>query len=157
MSNYREAVGLMILNQDKKVFLAYRAWTQQSKYHWQMPQGGIDKGETPEQAAWREMHEETGLTPANTQLIKVSENWYSYDLPDKTNRSIDGEKQKWFLMLFHGGKKDINLKVQRHPEFIRYRWADPRKAPHLIIPFKKKVYDQVLAEFMPVVESLEIK
>ncbi len=156
MSRYRDAVGVMIINQDKKLFLAYRAWTQHSKYHWQMPQGGIDTGETAEAAAWREMYEETGLTPENTTLIKVSDNWYTYDLPDKKNRTIDGERQKWFLMLFKGKRQDINLKIQKHPEFVRYRWADPRKAPYLIIPFKKQVYEQVLAEFLPVVEKLEI-
>lgn len=156
MSNYRDAVGIMIINPKKKLFLAYRAWTQTSKYHWQMPQGGIDAGETPEQAAWREMYEETGIKQANCQLIAQSQNWYTYDIPKKTKRKIDGERQKWFLFLFKGTNKDVNLKVQKKPEFIRFRWADPMKAPHLIIPFKKEVYEQVLAEFMPIVEKLAI-
>ncbi len=154
MSNYRDAVGLMILNQDKKVFLAYRAWTQNSSYHWQMPQGGIDEGETPEMAAWREMYEETGMTQDNTKMIAMSQNWYTYDIPNKIHKKIDGERQKWFLMSFHGTKKEINLRIQKRPEFIRFRWAEPQKAPHLIIPFKKQVYEQVLAEFLPVIEQL---
>ena len=103
MSKYRDAVGLMIINQDKKLFLAYRAWTQKSKYHWQMPQGGIDPGETPEQAAWRELHEETGLTQDNTQIISVSQNWYTYDIPNKLHKTIDGERQKWFLLFLQKG------------------------------------------------------
>ena len=156
MSNYRDAVGIMIINPQKKLFLAYRAWTQTSKYHWQMPQGGIDEEETPEQAAWREMYEETGLTKDTCQLIAKSQNWYTYDIPGKTKRKIDGERQKWFLFLFKGTNKDVNLKVQKKPEFIRFRWAEPEKAPHLIIPFKKEVYECVLAEFMPIVEKLEV-
>ena len=149
MSNYRDAVGLMVINRDKKVFLGYRAWTQNSPYHWQMPQGGIDDGETPEQAAWRELYEETGMTQENTQIIAVSDNWYTYDIPNKNRKLIDGERQKWFLLYFDGVKKDINLHVQRRPEFIRFRWAQPEKAPFLVIPFKKEVYDQVIAEFTP--------
>ena len=156
MPRYRDAVGIMIINRQKKAFLAYRAWTQTSKYHWQMPQGGIDLQETPEQAAWREMYEETGLTPETTQLIYESPNWYTYDIPQKSKRKIDGERQKWFLFLFTGRNKDVNLKVQKKPEFIRFRWADPTKAPYLIIPFKKEVYNQVLEEFMPIIEGLEV-
>ena len=155
MSKYRDAVGIMIINQEKKLFLGYRAWTQTSKYHWQMPQGGIDKGETPEQAAWREMYEETGLTQETTQLISESSNWYSYDIPQEKKRQIDGERQKWFLFLFHGSNKDINLKVQKKPEFIRFRWADPQRAPYLIIPFKKEVYLHVLSQFMPLIHQLD--
>ena len=155
MSNYRDAVGIMIVNPKKKIFLAYRAWTQKSKYHWQMPQGGIDAGETPEQAAWREMYEETGLTQESCRLIAESQNWYTYDIPKKAKRKIDGERQKWFLFLFTGTNKDVNLKIQKKPEFIRFRWAEPQKAPHLIIPFKKEVYDQVLVEFVPIIKGLE--
>ena len=119
-----------------------------------MPQGGIDAGETPEQAAWREMYEETGLTQEVCQLIAQSQNWYSYDIPKSAKRKIDGERQKWFLFLFKGTNKDINLKIQKKPEFIRTRWAEPKKAPYLIIPFKKEVYNQVLAEFLPIVEKI---
>ena len=154
MPKYRDAVGIMIINPKKKVFLAYRAWTQNSKYHWQMPQGGIDAGETPEQAAWREMYEETGLTKDVCQLIAESQNWYTYDIPQKVKRKIDGERQKWFLFSFHGTNKDVNLHIQKKPEFIRFRWAEPQKAPFLIVPFKKLVYEQVLAEFMPIIEKM---
>ena len=154
--SYRDAVGIMIINSHKKLFLAYRAWTQRSKYHWQMPQGGIDEGETPEQAAWREMYEETGLTGDVCKLVYQSSNWYTYDIPKKAHRKIDGERQKWFLFLFSGTNKNVNLKVQKKPEFIRFRWTEPQKAPHLIVPFKKQVYDQVLTEFMPVIENLQI-
>ncbi len=155
MSNYRDAVGLMVINRDKKVFLGYRAWTQNSPYHWQMPQGGIDAGETPEQAAWRELYEETGMTPEHTRIIAVSDHWYTYDIPNKIHKSIDGERQKWFLLFFDGGKKDINLHIQKRPEFIRFRWAFPAKAPFLVIPFKKEVYDQVIAEFAPKIAEFD--
>ncbi len=155
MGNYRDAVGIMVINSKKKIWLGYRAWTQKSKYHWQMPQGGIDEGETPEQAAWREMYEETGLTPETTKLIYESPNWYTYDIPKKSKRKIDGERQKWFLFLFTGTNKNVNLKVQKKPEFIRFRWADPQKAPYLIVPFKKEVYEQVLTEFMPIINKTE--
>ncbi len=156
MPHYRDAVGIMIINNQKKVWLGYRAWTQTSKYHWQMPQGGIDAGETPEEAVWREMYEETGLTKETCQLIGESKNWYSYDIPPNIKSKIAGERQKWFLFLFKGTNKDVNLKIQKKPEFIRFRWAEPQKAPYLIIPFKKEVYEQVLAEFMPVIEKLEV-
>ena len=154
MGKYRDAVGIMIVNAQHKILLAYRAWTQTSKYHWQMPQGGIDSGETPLDAAWREMYEETGLTQNMCQLIFESQNWYTYDIPQKNKRTIDGERQRWFLFLFRGTNKDVNLKIQKKPEFIRFRWVEPQKAPHLIIPFKKRVYEQVLTEFMPVIEKL---
>ncbi len=154
MSKYRDAVGIMIINSQKKVFLAYRAWTQTSKYHWQMPQGGIDAGETPEQAAWREMYEETGLTRDECQLVYESQNWYTYDIPLKEKRKIDGERQRWFLFSFHGTNKNVNLHIQKKPEFIRFRWAIPQKAPFLIVPFKRQVYDQVVAEFLPIIEKM---
>ena len=157
MSKYRDAVGLMVINKDKKVFLGYRAWTQNSPYHWQMPQGGIDAGETAEQAAWRELHEETGMTPENTRMISVSDNWYTYDIPNKDRKLIDGERQKWFLLYFDGLKKDINLHVQKRPEFIRFRWAQPEKAPFLVIPFKKEVYDQVISEFAPKIAEFNLE
>ena len=147
MSNYRDAVGLMIINREKRVFLGYRAWSQNSPYHWQMPQGGIDDGETPEQSAWRELYEETVMTQENTKIIAVSQNWYTYDLPDKFHKTIDGERQKWFLMYFHGSNENINLHVQRKPEFIRFRWNRLKTAPYLVIPFKKNVYREVLKEF----------
>ena len=156
MPTYRDAVGIMVVNAKHKVLLGYRAWTQKSKYHWQMPQGGIDAGETPEQAAWREMYEETGLTSDVCQLVQESANWYTYDILPVTKRKIDGERQKWFLFLFTGTNKDVNLKIQKKPEFIRFRWAEPQKAPHLIIPFKKEVYEQVLAEFIPIIEKLKV-
>ena len=156
MGKYRDAVGIMVVNSQRKILLGYRAWTQTSKYHWQMPQGGIDDGETPEQAAWREMYEETGLTSDVCQLVQESVNWYTYDILPVTKRKIDGERQKWFLFLFTGTNKDVNLKIQKKPEFIRFRWAEPQKAPHLIIPFKKEVYEQVLAEFIPIIEKLKV-
>ena len=154
MGNYRDAIGIMVVNPQQKILLGYRAWTQKSKYHWQMPQGGIDPGETEEQAAWREMYEETGLTPDTCQLIYKSQNWYTYDIFPKTKSKIDRERQKWFLFLFKGVNKNLNLKIQKKPEFVRFRWADPQKAPHLIIPFKKHVYEQVLDEFMPIIKAL---
>lgn len=157
MSNYRDAVGLMVINRDKKVFLGYRAWTQNSPYHWQMPQGGIDPGETPEQAAWRELYEETGMTQDHTRILAVSDNWYSYDIPNKNRKLIDGERQKWFLLYFDGVKKDINLHIQKRPEFIRFRWAQLEKTPFLVIPFKKEVYDQVIAEFSPKIVEFDPK
>ena len=156
MPKYRDAVGIMIINSKRKVLLGYRAWTQTSKYHWQMPQGGIDEGETPEQAAWREMYEETGLTQNVCQLIGTSQYWYTYDIVPKAKRKIDGERQKWFLFLFTGTNKDLNLKIQKKPDFIRFRWAEPERAPCLIIPFKKQVYEQVLAEFTPIIEKLQV-
>lgn len=146
---YRPGVGMMIVNKDKKIFIAKRKDTKLQA--WQMPQGGIDQGETPSRAAIREMEEEIGN--AYGRIISESANWYSYDIPKFLIQKLwegnyKGQIQKWFLIEYTGQDNDINLNTE-NPEFTEWRWASIQELPSLIIPFKKKLYDAVIKEFAP--------
>lgn len=150
---YRLAVGMMIINHKGQIFLGKRVDTKLQA--WQMPQGGIDVGETPSKAAMREMEEEIGSKSG--QIIAESKHWYSYDIPKFMipklwDGNYKGQKQKWFLIKFTGGDDDINLATD-HPEFEAWRWADVSELPDIIIPFKKKLYKAVIEEF----QSLLVK
>ena len=116
---------------------------------WQMPQGGIDPGETPRQAAFRELKEEVGTDKA--EILAETEGWLHYDLPsDIASRMWSGrwrgQRQKWFLMRFTGEDADINPATE-HPEFDAWEWVEPQRLPDLIVPFKRPLYRDVLAEF----------
>ena len=150
---YRQSIGFMMIDRRKRVFMGKRCWPKDSPYRFQMPQGGIEKGETPEDALWREMYEETGLTQEKVDIIAESKNWVTYDLPKSMRTSIDGNKQKWFLLYFKGEMKDFVFTNEKHPEFCGARWVLPRKVPYLVIPFKRKVYRQVLEEFKPLIQA----
>ena len=156
-AKYRFSVGFMLVNAQKKVFLGKRCWPKDSPYRFQMPQGGIQEGETPEQAMWREMHEEIGLGPDAVKIIACSKDWLSYDLPKVMQTSIVGNKQKWFLCLFMGDDKDVFLSNEKKPEFCGFRWSAPKKVPYLAIPFKRHLYKQVVTEFLPTIEKLTEK
>lgn len=121
-------------------------------YLWQMPQGGIDKGESPEGAALRELKEETGLH--NVQIIGVSKEWFYYDIPwDLIPESVWGEKkvkgqcQKWFLMRFLGQDHDVNLSSDEDEEFDAWRWINPEVLPDIVVPFKRDLYKKILQTF----------
>ena len=154
-AKYRFSVGFMLINAQKKVFLGKRCWPKDSPYRFQMPQGGIQEGETPEQTLWREMHEEIGLGPDTVKIITTSRDWLSYDLPKSMQTSIVGNKQKWFLCMFSGSDKDVVLTNEKKPEFCGFRWVAAKKVPYLAIPFKRRLYKQVLAEFLPYINMLE--
>lgn len=153
----RQCVGIMLLNEQNKVWIGRRI----SKVHddpdqliWQMPQGGIDPGETPEQAAVRELYEETGVQKVS--IIKQSSEWYTYELPSKLigkalKGKYRGQTQKWFAMRFEGSIEDINIdeKPEHKAEFDQWKWEQAEKLPGLIIPFKRKVYEHVIEEFLP--------
>lgn len=150
---YRPGVGMMIVNNDNKVFVGKRIDTRIEA--WQMPQGGIDIGETPSRAALREMQEEIGSNKGI--IIAESKFWYNYDLPKFLipklwDGKFRGQKQKWFLIKFTGSNKDININTGQ-PEFNEWRWATIDELPSIIIPFKKKLYDAVIREFRTVLES----
>jgi len=153
---YRQSIGFMMFDARKRVFLGKRCWPKDSLYRFQMPQGGIEPGETPEQALWREMYEEIGLTPDKAEIVAESKEWLIYDLPQNMRTSIDGNKQKWFLVYFKGESKDFVFTNEKHPEFCGVRWVQPKKVPYLVIPFKRKVYHQVLNEFKPLMDAFEI-
>lgn len=145
---YRRNVGVMVANADGLVWVGERLDTPGA---WQMPQGGIDAGENPRSAALRELAEETGLTAAHVRVEAESADWVRYDLPpDLASRlwkgRYRGQEQKWFLLRFTGADSDVRID-QPHPEFSAWQWVDPARLSDLIVPFKRPVYEAVLAEF----------
>lgn len=152
---YREGVGIALLNADDHVFVGQRI--DQTAEAWQMPQGGIDPGEDPLQAALREMEEEIGVAPGLAEVIAESRGWLSYDLPpdlaDKVWKGrYRGQRQKWYLARFKGSDSDINI-ATAHPEFKQWRWLPFRALPDLIVPFKRPIYELIVAEFADRVRS----
>ena len=144
---YRRGVGIALFNHAGEVFVAQRLDSPGPA--WQMPQGGIDKGEAPLDAAWRELQEETGVTSA--QLLAESKGWLSYDLPPELAATLwkgkyRGQEQKWYAFRFTGKESEIDI-AGRHPEFSAWKWAPFRDVPKLIVPFKRTLYAQVVAEF----------
>ena len=147
---YRPAAGVMLLNADGKVFVAQRIDTTIEA--WQMPQGGLDPGEDARTGALRELEEETGIPARLVEEIARARTELLYDLPADLVGKLwkgryRGQRQIWFLLRFLGADDDVNLETA-HPEFRAWRWAEPRELPHLIVPFKKTLYEQVLAEFV---------
>jgi putative (di)nucleoside polyphosphate hydrolase len=145
---YRPAVGIMLLNRAGEVFVARRVDMPMTPA-WQMPQGGIDPGETPFQAALRELKEEIGTDRA--ELLGESRGWLRYDLPAELARAMwggryRGQQQKWFAMRFTGNDGDIDLATE-HPEFNAWKWMRPERLPEVIVPFKRQLYIDILAEF----------
>jgi putative (di)nucleoside polyphosphate hydrolase len=148
---YRPAVGIMLLNPAGLAFVGRRIDMPARLAAWQMPQGGIDPGETPSQAAFRELEEEVGTDKA--EIVAETPGWLHYDLPtDIASRMWSGrwrgQRQKWFLMRFTGSDADINPATE-HPEFDAWEWVEPRRLPELIVPFKRQLYRDLLAEFRP--------
>ena len=146
---YRPAVGIMLLNPAGLAFVGRRIDMPARLAAWQMPQGGIDPGETPRPAAFRELKEEVGTDKA--EILAETEGWLHYDLPsDIASRMWSGrwrgQRQKWFLMRFTGEDADINPATE-HPEFDAWEWVEPERLPDLIVPFKRPLYRDVLAEF----------
>ena len=146
---YRPCVGVMLANADGQIFVGQRIDRDTSA--WQMPQGGIDAGETPRDAALRELGEETGLPPEMVRIEAETSEWVPYELPHDLVPRIwkgrfRGQEQKWFLMRFLGRDKDVNIATD-HPEFSEWRWMDPADLVANIVPFKRSVYESVLAEF----------
>lgn len=144
---YRLGVGLVLFNAQGLVFAARRIDTKEPA--WQFPQGGIDEGEDPLTAAFREMKEEIGTDKA--ELIAESRDWIAYDLPPELADKVwkgryRGQKQKWYALKFLGDDTDIDIDTE-HPEFSEWRWMKLSDVPPLIVPFKRALYDQVAAEF----------
>ena len=139
----RSGVGIVVLNKENKVFVAKRI--DNPKNFWQMPQGGVDKGEDFLKAAYRELEEETSIK--NVELIKELDGTITYELPDRLLGLIwkgkyRGQKQKWFLMRFVGMDNEINIKT-KHPEFLEWKWVDLDKITDLVVDFKLHVYKEV--------------
>ena len=145
---YRSCVGMMILNDTNKILVGRRL--DHPSGFWQMSQGGIDDHEKPEEAVWREMMEEIGTN--NAKLIKSTNQWYKYEIPKETLKTLPwgekyiGQKQKWFAFRFTGKEEDINVNTN-NPEFSEWKWILHNSLVDNIVPFKRKLYKNVLSEF----------
>lgn len=144
---YRPCVGIMLFNSQGRVFVGNRV--DVAGDHWQMPQGGVDEGESPEEAAWRELREEVGTDKA--ELLAASGEWLRYDLPPELSRRVwqgrfRGQTQRWFAFRFTGVDADIDLNAHE-AEFEAWRWADIAELSALAIDFKRDIYRRIAAEF----------
>lgn len=148
---YRPNVGLMVINADGLVWVGRRLDSETNA--WQMPQGGIDKGETPKEAALRELEEETGIAPDQVEVIAETADWVRYDLPADLLGKLwkgkwRGQEQKWFLMRYTGSDDQITIDTD-HPEFAEWAWLPADQLVDRIVPFKRAVYAEVVAELAP--------
>lgn len=146
---YRPCVGVVLINAEGRIFAGQRL--DSTADAWQMPQGGIDDGEKPREAALRELWEETGVTADLVDFVTKTEDWVTYDLPPELLGKVwggkfRGQRQKWFLYRFLGRDDQVNIATQ-HPEFSRWRWIGATEMVASIVPFKRKVYEEVVAAF----------
>jgi putative (di)nucleoside polyphosphate hydrolase len=143
----------MVLDRESRVFVARRI--DMPSPYWQMPQGGIDAGESPREAAMRELREEIGTDKA--EIIAESKGWFKYDLPRELIPRLwggryRGQMQKWFALRFKGRNSDVRLHTE-NAEFLEWKWVAMRELPDLIIPFKRQLYRDLLAEFGHLAEA----
>lgn len=146
---FRPCAGVMLLNRDGMVFVGQRL--DSTLEAWQMPQGGIDPGEDPLEAAYRELWEETGVQRDHVELLAAPEVELEYDLPDDLLGRVwkgkwRGQRQRWFLFRLTAGDDAIDIDTAE-PEFRAWRWLDPRDLPHVIVPFKRELYIEILRIF----------
>jgi putative (di)nucleoside polyphosphate hydrolase len=146
---YRPAVGVMLLNAEGRVWVGQRLDNKVDA--WQMPQGGLDPGEAPLHGALRELEEETGIPPNLVEIVAEHGEPLYYDLPEEMIGKVwkepwRGQRQTWFLARFLGTDEDVNIETP-DPEFRAWKWADPADLSAMIVPFKKKLYEDVVAAF----------
>lgn len=150
---YRPCVGIVLINDADRVFVGQRIDNMVEA--WQMPQGGIDDGETPLEAGYREMMEEIGTD--NARFLGEHHDWLDYDIPeDLANRlwqgRFRGQTQKWLAFRFTGVDAEINIATPE-PEFRAWRWAEPADLPGMAVPFKRDVYHNVLSQLIPLINA----
>ncbi len=150
---YRPNVGIILCNAKNEVF-----WGKRIREHsWQFPQGGIDKGESPEQAMYRELYEEVGLESQHVRILGRTKNWLRYEVPThwikrEWRSSYKGQKQIWFLLRLTGRDCDVSLRASGHPEFDAWRWSDYWVPLESVIEFKREVYRLALNELATYIE-----
>jgi putative (di)nucleoside polyphosphate hydrolase len=152
---YRPCVGVMLVNREGLAFVGKRIDNREGDF-WQMPQGGIDKGEELRAAGFRELWEETGVTAETAEIVAETKRELLYDLPENLMGKLwggkyRGQRQFWLLARFTGDDADIDLEAHQPAEFCEWKWVDPALLPELIVPFKREVYEAVLAEFAPLI------
>lgn len=166
---YRPCAGIVLINKEGKVFVGQRADKAHQAHQWQLPQGGIDKGESPQEAALRELHEETSIQ--KVRVIAESSHWHSYEVPLLMRPKFwagqyRGQTQKWFLMLFEGKDHQIDLKnpigsnkvlLSYHPEFSQWAWVEPEQLVEKAVSFKRAIYKAILDEFLPLIHDIKEK
>jgi len=145
---YRPGVGILLLNEHNQIFAGKRIDNKIAEA-WQMPQGGIDDGENPREALFREMLEEIGTDKA--EIIAESHDWLHYDLPEDLQGKLwggryKGQRQKWFVLRFTGIDADINIETH-DPEFYKWKWAEKDEIVSLAVPFKRPLYNMIFEEF----------
>ena len=159
---YRPCVGIVLFNDEGRVFMGRRIGLPVSfdaRGMWQLPQGGIDAGETAREAALRELAEEIGVQ--NVEVLAETPGWLTYDLPPELLGKVwggkyRGQKQKWFALKHLGDEREINLAVPGHrPEFDLWRWEELERIPALVVPFKRHIYEALVEAFRPVAERMK--
>lgn len=144
---FRPNVGIVLLNQENRVF-----WGKRVRAHsWQFPQGGIERGEKPQQAMYRELYEEVGLRPEHVQVVGRTQGWLRYEVPDRYIRRgsrghYRGQKQIWFLLKLMAEDWAVNLRASGRPEFDAWRWNDYWIPLNVVVQFKRDVYERALSE-----------
>jgi putative (di)nucleoside polyphosphate hydrolase len=154
LHHYRPNVGVVLFNRAGQVFYGRRTGDfadlgeDKDAYRWQFPQGGVDDDEDIAAAAFRELKEETGVSSA--RLLTLTPGWLAYDFPKEyKKKNWRGQRQKWAAMLFDGADAEIDVAADDHQEFDGWRWGELAEAPSLIVPFKRKVYEELVAAFAP--------
>ena len=159
IKDYRPNVGVALFNRDGRVWYGRRFHDfpeSPDTWRWQMPQGGVDDGEPIVEAAFRELKEETGV--AFARLLTVTPGWLAYDFPrGYKKKHWKGQRQKWAAMLFEGDEGEIDLEAEDHQEFDAWRWGELEEAPSLIVPFKRHVYEELMAAFIPLRDFLRAR
>jgi len=154
-NGYRPCAGAAVFNRDGNVFVGCRVGMDPAEgYAWQMPQGGLDKGEDPEAGARRELLEETGIR--SVTLLGAHDAWLVYDFPPeilgKRFKKYKGQAQRWYAFGFTGDADEVDLSYHGKPEFQQWDWVPLNRVPSLIVPFKRNVYEAIVCAFQPVAE-----
>lgn len=159
LKKYRPNVGVVLFNKRAEVLLCRRMGgfsdlgDGPDQWRWQMPQGGIDKGEAIDEAAFRELNEETGISSAT--LVLITTGWLAYDFPPGYKKKRwKGQRQKYAVMLFDGDNSEIDLEADDHQEFDDWQWANLEQLPELIVPFKRPVYEELVSTLTPLRDFL---